>query len=65
MPSPVTVALADWTEVYANSKRGRHGVPIRIDRPWMKAPKPTPGGPVSPESRARRKVLAERLGLNN
>lgn len=65
VPPPAMTALADWIEVYANSKRGKNTVPIRITRPWLAGGGPTSSVPAPPsaESLERRSRLAERLGL--
>lgn len=57
--------FADWVEVYANSKRGKNTIPVKVDRPWLKGARVTAPKPPTTESQARRQVLAERLGLIN
>lgn len=65
VPPPTLTALADWIEVWANSKRKKNAVPVKITRPWLAGQAPTSSVPRPPsqESLARRSRLDEHLGI--
>lgn len=70
-------AIADWAyppsapelaghtlfERWMNANRPKHGVPQRLPRPWEEKQAKTAPGAVTREQAARRRRLAERLGI--
>ena len=57
------VANLNWIETWANAQRGKNGVPIHIERPWLKKQAQMRVHAPTEDDLRQRQALAERLGL--
>lgn len=62
VPSAAEVAGMDQIEMWANAKRARNTVPIRLDRPWETRRRDVEEGPRTPDpQRAERRARLDQM----